>query len=183
MKFLDNVRDRNIELTPEHELAKCLEDPQLLEWFLDTKREHYALLSWVSKQFDGVTLYDIGTYKGLSALALAANPNNKVISYDIENFLELKDPPSNIDFRIGNFFEDQDILKSPFIMFDVDPHDGGIETRAMYWLKASGYKYTIMFDDIHLNANMQSFWNQIEDEKHDLTDFGHWSGTGLVFLQ
>jgi hypothetical protein len=29
---------------------------------------------------------------------------------------------------------------------------------------------------------MKEFWNSIKQEKYDVTDKGHWSGTGIVFF-
>jgi hypothetical protein len=40
-----------------------------------------------------------------------------------------------------------------------------------------------MLDDIHLNDDMKLFWNNITEEKYDLTSIGHWSGTGLVVFK
>ena len=40
----------------------------------------------------------------------------------------------------------------------------------------------LLLDDINLNQEMKNFWNGISHEKYDLTDIGHWSGTGLVIL-
>ena len=39
-----------------------------------------------------------------------------------------------------------------------------------------------MLDDIKLNTGMYDFWNNIEEEKYDLSDIGHETGTGLVNL-
>jgi hypothetical protein len=92
------------------------------------KGEHYDLLSTLSEQYNGVKLYDIGTYKGLSALALSSNQKNLVISYDIGYFVTIKQP-TNVEFRIGNFYYDKEMLSSPLIMFDIDPHDGFQEKK------------------------------------------------------
>jgi hypothetical protein len=37
-----------------------------------------------------------------------------------------------------------------------------------------------MFDDIHLNSEMSNFWDGLENEKYDLTDIGHHTGTGIA---
>ena len=55
-------------------------------WFLEVK-EHYKLLAYLSSFFNNETIVDIGTYRGLSALALSYNSSNKIITYDIiDNF-------------------------------------------------------------------------------------------------
>ena len=65
-------------------------------------------------------------------------------------------------------------------MFDVDPHDGIIEREFLNWLDANNYKGIVFFDDIHLNPAMQAIWDSINKEKYDLTDLGHYSGSGIA---
>jgi hypothetical protein len=40
-----------------------------------------------------------------------------------------------------------------------------------------------MLDDIHLNEAMINYWNSFTEEKYDLTNIGHWSGTGMVIFE
>lgn len=141
--------------------------------------EHYKLIARIANSFNNETIYDIGSYRGLSAIALSYNQSNKIISYDIENVLDCK-VPHNVDFKIGNCFEDEGLLKSPLIMVDVDPHNGKFEIEFMKFVSKNNYKGMLIFDDIYLNDEMKEFWYSIEYPKYDLTKFGHWSGTGLV---
>ena len=46
-------------------------------------------------------------------------------------------------------------------------------------LKKIGYKGLVLLDDIKLNEQMKYFWNDISEEKLDISDYGHWSGTGI----
>jgi hypothetical protein len=182
--LINKIRDREIGLVPDEaflSLRKHITTKQHELWFFDSSREHYSLLAWISNQLNNETIYDIGTFRGLSALAMSVNPTNKVVTYDIEKF-DMGTFPDNIEFKIGDFFTDSDILKTPFIMFDVDPHDGKIEELFIKSLIDNNYKGVVMFDDIHLNDAMQSVWDSITLEKHDLTEFGHWSGTGVVIF-
>lgn len=142
-------------------------------------KEHYSLLSKISNEYHNTILYDIGTYLGLSALALSSNQSNKIVSYDIGYFVEIE-RPENVEFRIGNFYTDHGLLKSPLIMFDIDPHNGKDEREFVDYLEKNNYKGIVIFDDIHLNVGMKQFWNSIIQEKHDYTYMGHWSGTGVV---
>lgn len=146
-------------------------------------KEHYKLLAFLAKKTKGKnkTFYDIGTYKGLSAIALAANSQHKVVSYDIVNYLECK-TPDNVEFKIGDFYEDKKILKSPIILTDVEPHTGEFETKLLNWLIENNYKGLLIIDDIHLTPEIENFWNQIELEKIDATEYGHYSGTGIVIF-
>jgi hypothetical protein len=168
-------------LKPDHTLNKYLNTPEDIKFF-HSKGEHYDLLSTLSQEFNGVRIYDIGTYKGTSALALSSNNKNLVVSYDIGYFITVQ-RPENVEFRIGNFYYDKDMLSSPLIMFDIDPHNGQDERKFVDNLISVDYKGTVIFDDIHLNDGMEKFWQSITQEKYDLTELGHWSGTGMVIFK
>jgi hypothetical protein len=144
--------------------------------------EHYSLLSMVSHEYNNAVIYDIGTYKGLSALALSSNSTNKIISYDIGYFVTIQ-RPTNVEFRIGDVYNDGNIFKSPLIMLDVDPHDGIYETNFINYLSTNNYKGIVVCDDIHLNTGMKQFWNSVQQEKIDYTNVGHWSGTGAILFK
>jgi hypothetical protein len=147
--------------------------------------EHYRLLSQLSWQFPpNTTIVDIGTSCGYSALALSHNPDIKVISYNIQD--DIKEQvcsvknKSNIELRIKNCMEDIDILlNTPFIMIDT-AHLGDFEQALIQLLIDNNYKGVVLCDDIYLNKEMQMFWNWVPLKKIDLTEFGHWSGTGLI---
>lgn len=147
------------------------------------EKEHYRLVAYMSYMYNDETLYDIGTYRGLSAIALAANPKNTVISYDIKDYLRVKQM-SNIQYKIGNCYEDAGMLKSPLILLDVDPHNGEFEKQFVTFLLEKQYKGIVVFDDINLNAPMKEFWAWMTQvEKHDITEYGHHSGTGLAVFK
>lgn len=170
-------------LQQDRNLSKYLPADKDVEFFF-SKGEHYNLLTTLSHKFNNTTLYDIGTYLGQSAIALSSNSTNRVISYDI---VYVDSPsrvsrPENVEFRIGNFYYDPVVLSSPLIMFDIDPHNGSDEESFVSNLVRNNYKGIVVFDDIHLNDGMEYFWKTIKQEKHDLTDIGHWSGTGMVIF-
>jgi hypothetical protein len=157
-------------------------DLEYRPYFLDTQfKEHYRLLSYLSTLFNDHLLFDIGTHKGYSALALSYNPYNRVISYDIRDTKALHQPEKldRIEFIIGNVLEDPRLLASPLILLDTF-HDGKFEQLAYAHLKAKGYKGLLITDDIFLNPAMTRFWQSISENKEDVTDLGHWSGTGIV---
>ena len=123
---------------------------------------------------------DLGTLQGLSALALSSNPQAQVLSYDIDLSKNLV-KKDNIKFIAGNCFDHlDDILSCDLILIDIDPHDGEQEFRMLVDLVANNYKGTTLWDDIHLNSEMQQFWDSVEMTKQDLTTEGHHSGTGLI---
>jgi predicted O-methyltransferase YrrM len=164
-------------------------------WFLmESGKEHYRLLCYISKLYENQTFIDIGTWVGDSALALSHNKNNNVISFDIVRQkrntqgvlidVEQLINDDNIKFLIGDAtkYGDEEILKSPFIMLDT-AHDGIFENEFYNYLNKINYKGLFFLDDIHLNDQMKKFWSEITREKHDLTHLGHWSGTGLVVFE
>jgi hypothetical protein len=170
-----------IDLQP---LARHVADPQHLSYFLDTEfREHYRLIAWLSSRFDRATLFDIGTNRGYSALALSYKPSNRVVSYDIVECkaLHFAEQLQRIEYRIGDVMGDPRLLTSPLIMLDTN-HDGGFESEFYAFLKRNRYRGWLFLDDIHLNAAMIRFWDSITEPKEDLTPIGHFSGSGLVAM-
>jgi len=171
----------SVDLRP---LARHVADQKHLRYFLDTDfREHYRLIAWLSTRFEHSTVFDIGTNKGYSALALSHNPSNRVVSYDIVDCKDLCCPEKLewIEYRIGDVMRDPRLLSSPLIMLDTN-HDGGFESDFYAFLKRNRYRGWLFLDDIHLNTAMIRFWNSITDPKEDLTRFGHFSGSGIVAM-
>lgn len=155
---------------------------------LDAGKEHYKLLAYLAKEVSGKSYVDIGTYLGSSAVALATNECANVITYDVCDWIpdELEcsaKTKSNIDLRIMDCVNDMDeVVKSDFIVLDIDPHDGIEETRILNTLRGLNYKGFVVLDDIHLNPDMQRFWDSITEDKVDVTKYGHWSGTGIIIF-
>jgi len=147
-------------------------------------QEHYRLLSYISQNYNSINILDIGTLKGCSALALSINNSNKVFSFNIENHLDLSETPTNIEFIIDNIINgnyDDLILNSPIILLDTF-HDGTFEQKFLDYLILINYKGNLILDDIYLNSNMKSFWENINLPKNDITHIGHLTGTGLVIF-
>ena len=168
-----------IDLIPLSRHAAC---EQYRSFFLNTDfKEHYQLLAYLTTRFQDATFFDIGTLKGYSALALSYNKANRVISYDIADFKELLHPEQlpNIEYRIGNALDAPELLSSSMILLDT-AHDGQFEAQVYSFLKENNYEGLLVLDDIHLNDPMKQFWAGIDLPKEDLTDIGHWSGTGIV---
>src|SRR5205085_1807573 len=101
------------------------------DFFALPGKEHYRLLAYLSTIYDDITIVDIGTKHGSSALALSYNIKNKIISFDICDAVtnvKIK-TRSNITFQIDNIFESLDkykdlLLSSSIIFIDTDPHQG-----------------------------------------------------------
>jgi SAM-dependent methyltransferase len=168
-----------IDLRP---LSSHVANAEHLRYFSDTDfMEHYRLIAHLSTCFDNSLIFDVGTNKGYSALALSFNPSNRVVSYDIVECKELRHPErlDRIEYQVGDVLSDPRLLSSSLIMLDTN-HDGAFERRFYQFLRASHYRGFLFLDDIHLNKAMIGFWNDIAEPKQDLTDLGHYSGSGLV---
>lgn len=160
------------------------------EWFFEKSgKEHYRLLAYITSLYQGANLFDIGTYKGFSALALSKNKNNKVYSYDILNEPEIEyltkytNLSTNIHFKIKDVILDRDILlNSPFIILDT-AHDGIYENIFIEFLIKNNWNGLLLLDDIYEFPELTKIWKSIKLEKYDLTEKGHWSGTGLVIFK
>ena len=152
-------------------------------------QEHYRLLAHIANQFEsGATFADLGTLLGFSALALALNPANRVLTYDIvdripEGGIPTAKQVANIERRLQNCLSARalpEIADCPFIVMDVDPHDGMQEFAFIQVLMSSGYKGLVLADDIRLNDKMRAFWQWVPLRKFDVSHYGHHSGTGVI---
>lgn len=149
---------------------------------MESGKEHYRLLMYVSSLYNDDIIFDVGTNKCMSALALSHNKNNKVKTFDIVSLFEKNPIVDNIEYIIGDSTKHADLEKCPIIFLDVD-HDGIYEDIFYDFLKSVNWKGILILDDIHLNEPMKNFWNRIEEKKYDITNIGHWSGTGLVVFE
>jgi predicted O-methyltransferase YrrM len=185
-----------------------LDDNPILYAYEDTVlppgKEHYKLLASIGCQLSNCKILEFGTHKGNSTIALnygnqRHQNSNKITTYDIADMLPdtIFKNCDDICFKIENLFDKQTrelnkehILSADFIMIDIDPHEGLLEYEMYEWLRDNNYKGVLLFDDIHLKEghmgvysgnSMQKFWDKV-DNKHkiDITNVGHWSGTGIV---
>lgn len=168
--------------------------PDCISEFFDVPgKQHYRLLSYLSTLYNNTTIIDIGSHRGNSATALSYNTTNTVYSFDIEDKVlnpAIRSLP-NVQFHLDNLFDSvgadkwkDTILQSPFIFLDVDPHNGSMESDFYNWLVNIGYKGFVICDDIWYFKEMRdNFWYKIPDQqRYDLTELGHWSGTGAFTL-
>jgi hypothetical protein len=166
-----------------------------IDFARDIHGEHYSLLCYLSTKFNNITILDLGTWAGWSAVSIAQNPTNKVITYDIVDELNreqrgvcIKDTFNtykNIERRMLDVKnESPDVIKSAtLLILDIDPHDGIQETEFTNYLDSINYEGFVLCDDIHFNEGMRQWWNSITLPKYDLTDIAHSNGnagTGLI---
>jgi len=141
--------------------------------------QHYPLLAYISSLYADTTITEIGTFRGLSALALSYNKSNNILSFDIESFTEIE-PVDNITFIVDDYnnYKSQ-ILQSSFIFFDAgtldstDPNDSLLEYEFYNFLYENNFTGTVMFDDIHMSPKTKQFWTNISQTKYDISKIGH----------
>jgi hypothetical protein len=151
------------------------------------KREDFQLLAYISSLVSNQTFVILGSHPEQTEKALSHNKKNRVITYSTTPFSMTN---GRFPIIVDNLFQDvfknsnrfDEILQSSLIYVDIHPHEGRDEFAIFELLRDAGYKGVILFDDIwHFKTMRDNCWYRIpEDLKQDLTDVGHWSGTGIV---
>lgn len=154
---------------------------------LEAGKEHYKLLAHLSNSLNDATIIDIGTYFGFSALAMSMNEKNRVLSYDIFDWIPDHDHEStvkhkeNIDIRLTDCCDDiMDLISADLICLDISPHDGIQEEQIYSLLKKYKYKGLLYFNNVNLSNEMKEFKNSITHKVYDVTAYGHYTGSCLV---
>ena len=168
--------------------------PSPMYYDLKSGEQEYRLYSYLSTFFTNITILDIGTLNGRSAVALSHNETNTVISYDIEDHVKNSNhslySKRNIRFNIKNVLEDlnEDLIKkTKIVMIDID-HYGTVELEILDKLKELNFSGIILLDDItkhpdpKINQCMKTLWDSVQETKYDFTKYGHWSGTGVIVM-
>jgi len=189
--FLDINTINNISLESVYSYVNLKSTQNLPPYFLENAgSEHYKLLAYLASIINDTNnpYIDIGTYRGCSAAALSYNNNHSVITYDIidcitDNEIFSIKNKENIKIKITDCCNEMlEICQSKLILLDIDPHDGIQESKIIDYLIDYNFNGILLIDDIHLNENMQNFWDSIKLKKYDITKYGHWSGTGVVIF-
>ena len=162
--------------------------------------EHYQLLASLIDIIKPRRVLEVGTYTGLSALAMLTTLGEgaRLTTYDVVPWDRIDGSAlRKSDFddgrllqRIGDlaqpaFFEvNQDVIRDADFIFVDGPKDGRFEPAFIGRLLAASRAKPalVMFDDIRL-WNMTQVWAGLPLPKLDLTSFGHWSGTGICRLE
>lgn len=150
---------------------------------LESGREHYRLLRYLSSKVNSHVI-EIGTHCGSSAFAMSMDTNHDIITYDITDIKNGNLPsPKNVIYKISEFMDDdknKELILSARMIFIDAPHNGDYETACYEWFKENKYSGIVVWDDIHLNENMEIFWENVTHKKIDVTKYGHVTGTGIV---
>lgn len=182
-----NINREEIAAIDLTELSKFITDKEARDFFLAETGEHYKLLAWLSMQFGSqADIADIGTFKGCSALALSYDPMGWVHSFDISNNRMLNDYPPIIDFNLEGIEPEMEdpfmILNNDLIFLDT-VHDGIHERKVIDFLIEHEWKGVLVLDDIHHFPEQNKLWNDITLRKEDVTDIGHWAGSGIIYFE
>ena len=171
-----------IDLT---ELSSYINSDEYKHYFLcPPGQEHYKLLASLSANLTNAVILDIGSLKGCSALALSYNKTNKIKSFNLVNQLDLNRVPDNIEFIVDNILDQKYkslVLSAKLILVDTF-HDGTFERQFHDFLLEINWKGMLILDDIKLNNEMVYYWGSIKELKVDVSKYGHWSGTGIVYF-
>lgn len=176
----------NIDLLP---LQKYVSWHNLNAWFPMTPGEnHHQLLAYLSSQLPaGSLVSDLGTQYGASALSLSHNQTVAVETYDVADCIPAGVPSFRDRRNIRGVCADcfacvDNISKSQIVLLDISPHNGSDERRMLGMLLEREYKGLLICDDIYYSESMTSFWNEVKLKKHDVTCYGHFSGTGIIIF-
>ena len=164
----------------------------------------YQLYAFLSTLFDDKIILDIGSQCGNSALSLSYNESNHVRSYEIDSghpsiqFCQHTISRDNITWKNYDFREDEsrdgvcqiDYDKVAIILIDIDPHGMKVagkeeELRMIEHVLEKGWSGVIILDDIYKGCQKQDFWNELSIPgwtKIDVTELGHSSGTGILYV-
>jgi len=180
----NEVRNNFIEYTNPNYHGTYKDTTRFLE-LRNLDVEHYKLCSYLSKKFKNTTILDIGTWHGTSAISFAEESTNKIISYDTFYFPEhLYIERENIELKLMDFRDDATIKWDDvsIIFIDVDPHDGKQEPPMLKFLEGTGWSGLILLDDIAYDEfpELKKMWDTLDYDKYNLTEIGHWSGTGMI---
>lgn len=158
--------------------------------------EHYRLLAACVEHLKPRLVVEIGTFNGLSALAMKSRlpAGGRVVTYDIAPWttfrgtaLMAEDFDGQLEQRLGDlsepdFFAAQvDTLDAADLVLLDGPKDGRFEPTFLerYLPIFDGRDTVLVIDDTRF-INMIQLWRDLPYPKLDITSFGHWTGTGLV---
>jgi predicted O-methyltransferase YrrM len=159
--------------------------------------EHYRLLAALVKILQPKRVVEIGTFRGISALALKQflPIDGKITTFDLVPWDSIPDTSLRAeDFaddrlrqQIGDlsqpavFESHRALIQETELLFIDGPKDGIFERKFLRQLETLSFRKPLflVLDDIRF-WNMLATWHDIARPKLDLTSFGHWSGTGLV---
>ncbi len=159
--------------------------------------EHYKLLAGFVQALEPKCIIEIGTYTGMSALALKQHLplDGTITTFDLRSWKE--DDRTILqekDFENGVLKQEiadlslekeqiryQSLLQQADLIFIDATHDGLLEKKILDNFQRISFRKLpyLILDDIRV-WTMLKMWREVSYPKLDLTSFGHWSGTGII---
>lgn len=176
-KIIEAVEKHEIDISP---WTTSFEEP--LRRFVLHHNYYWGLAAYVDL-FKPKRVLEFGTCTGASAVVMA-RAGAVVDTWDLSDEFrhQAGDFPENVNCNIAETPEAiRDVIDSSLydiIFVDID-HMGEEEQRIHEWLLEKRYRGLVFYDDIKLNEQMKTFWDGIEQEKHECEWHGA-SGFGLV---
>jgi predicted O-methyltransferase YrrM len=148
---------------------------------------YYRWLWAAVKVLQPKILVEIGRERGVSALIMldAMSEDATLTSIDIIKesvFLENREEP-RLTLITGNSLSVSDQVSNNIDFLFIDGlHEGDHVTKEweLYRPKLAE-KAVVIFDDIHFNSGMSKFWENLQEDKHDISQW-HRKGFGVVFI-
>jgi predicted O-methyltransferase YrrM len=174
-------------------LAECHAPDYVHRW----PGHHYRLLAALVEELRPHLAVEIGTFTGLSALAMLPTlpADGRLVTVDIvpwntipgtylksSHFAGDKLTQITCDLADKQTYKlHSSLLREADLIFVDGPKDMVFEKGLLENFDSVGLKtgVLLMFDDIRI-WNMLRIWREIVHPKLDLTGLGHWTGTGLV---
>jgi predicted O-methyltransferase YrrM len=163
------------------------EDQQLLEIYPGV---YYKILSLMVSRIKPRLSVEVGTLRGSGTICIS-NFSEKTVTFDILPVTHFASESvfaknKNISQILSDISDDQQYDKyeeffkvADFIFID-GPKDGKFEKKVIPKVIKSMKPSCILFIDDILFNNMVEVWHEIKEDKLDITNFGHWSGSGIV---
>ncbi len=178
------------------QLSRYCKTPPQIQYFESSFGEHYKLIQSLCKTLRLRNVVEVGTFTGMSALIWLLN-GVSLTSIDIIPWSDFENSVLDIDLISSTGFKQHildisqpkafNLITSAFTSADLifldGPKDGIFEQKVVPEIieLMNGKGGWLLLDDIHLRA-MKPCWDEIQNEKFDLSLIGHTSGTGLVRL-
>lgn len=208
--IVDFEKIRNFGRGPLERVKNFTSDGYVGYLLDDAGKEHYTLLNYISAKYgDCRPFVDIGTRYVTSALALGSH-ESAVWTFDIPQSSERRrafrgkteaewqrmvtEAGVNITFHNVDLLQASDddfktYFGTWFVLLDTfhKPYSQPFERELFQRMVDIGFKGLLMLDDIYFNEEMKKWWEEIKNQAergnyraHDLSEVGHWTGTGLV---
>ncbi|MFN8140435.1 MAG: class I SAM-dependent methyltransferase [Fimbriimonadales bacterium] len=172
------------------DLAPVVSTEHYPTWILSSEHRYYGYLRLLIEEFEPSSVVELGTFQGISALFMksALPVFSKLTTIDIHPVDNLLTQILKLDTRVrlvSGDTRDPDIVKEfgidqvDFLYIDTDHNFRQIAAEWDVWRPVLANGAIVVLDDIHLNPEMEFFWNQIPFVKLDTGKILHHSGFGL----